>query len=653
MSNARIQFSLASEDVWNAYNPQLKEGEIVTVLKANKKVKLVQGKVGGSNYSESTVIWDQDTAETIMSRSEAAGSTATAQAAAASGSASKAAASQSAAATSATNAKASENAAKNSATNAKASETAAGKSATSAASSASTASTQAGKAADSATAAAGSATQAGTFAATATDKATSADKSATSADKSATAAAASAVTASDKASEAATSAANAAVSATSAAGAAEEAQGLISKAEYGFLERNKKYAVGDIAYTTQLPAGYYLECVTAGTTGNNEPSISMESENVNDGTVKWGVKNIQDASKSGLPVGFEAFTVNPNLQAGWLPLLGGEYSRTTYADLWAWVQTQNGYLLEETAWQAKATANGGNVPFYSKGDGSTTFRVPALKCWVRGANSISEVGGYLAAGLPNITGSTTWAVNGTLGTFSSQGTPYHQNTGALSVKTDGKAYGCIGAQGADSKESNVSVNIDASRSNPIYGASDTVQPPSIIGLWVVKAYGAVTNVGSTDVANIATGLAQIETRINSDIQIFNEVVLSKEVYQTEYASTSGDTPTITPNKSIMCFTITAFPDGMSAVIYNLDMSVIVADLLSTDKTSTVFTAYIKCEDATDHVLTVSNAGTIKYIGSASDIAITSAGLLLNILALKDASGNVTSIVQANKLEGGA
>lgn len=141
MSNARIQFSLASEEVWNAYNPLLKEGEIVTVLKANKKVKLVQGKVGGSTYSESTVIWDEDTAETAMSRAEAAAVTATAQAAAASGSASKAAASQSAVATSATNAKASETAAKTSAT-----------SAASSASSASTASTQAGKAADSASA---------------------------------------------------------------------------------------------------------------------------------------------------------------------------------------------------------------------------------------------------------------------------------------------------------------------------------------------------------------------------------------------------------------------------------------------------------------------------------------------------------------------
>ena len=510
MSNARIQFSLASEEVWLSYNPQLKEGEIVTVLKANKKVKLVQGKVGGSTYSESTVIWDEDTAETTMSRAEAAAVTATTQAAAASGSASKAAASQSAAATSATNAAGSATAAKTSETNAKVSETAAKNSATSAASSASTASTQAGKAADSATAAAGSAAQAGTFATTATNKATAADKSATAADKSATAAAASAVTASDKANAAATSATNAAGSATAAASSAEEAQGLISKAEYGFLERNKKYAVGDIAYTTQLPAGYYLECVTAGTTGNTEPSISVESENVNDGTVKWGVKNIQDASKLGLPVGFETFTTNPNLQAGWLPLLGGEYSRTAYADLWAWVQTQQGYLLEESAWQAKAAANGGNVPFYSKGNGSTTFRVPALKCWVRGANSISEVGGYLAAGLPNVIGTTKAAYGANNKTT---------NVGALQTEiyTIGSSYGRQdGGSGSDGEPIQSAIlTFNASKSNPIYGSSNTVQPPSIVGLWCVKAYGTITNVGSTDVTNISTGLAQAETRISA------------------------------------------------------------------------------------------------------------------------------------------
>ena len=208
-----------------------------------------------------------------------------------------------------------------------------------------------------------------------------------------------------------------------------------------------------------------------------------------------------DVSQYAMPVGFEAFTVNPNLQAGWLPLLGGEYSRTAYADLWAWVQTQAGYLLEESAWQAKAAANGGNVPFYSKGDGSTTFRVPALKCWVRGAGSISEVSGYLAAGLPNITGQ--------LGLYGVE-KPYCTTSGAFTTNDGAMTYGA-----GHSKADGLITDFDASKSNPIYGASDTVQPPSIVGLWCVKAYGTVTNVGSTDVANIATGLTQAETRINA------------------------------------------------------------------------------------------------------------------------------------------
>lgn len=218
-----------------------------------------------------------------------------------------------------------------------------------------------------------------------------------------------------------------------------------------------------------------------------------------------------DVSQYAMPVGFEAFTTNPNLQAGWLPLLGGEYSRTAYADLWAWVQTQQGYLIEESAWQAKAAANSGNVPFYSKGNGSTTFRVPSLKCWVKGANGIEEVGSYLSAGLPNITGAFTkghindngdingWADTDSIGAFK-----------ARNVRSR-----CSFAHNSNYYNIGNGFDFDASLSNPVYGNSDTVQPKSIVGLWCVKAYGTVTNVGSTDVANISTGLAQAETRISS------------------------------------------------------------------------------------------------------------------------------------------
>lgn len=63
--------------------------------------------------------------------------------------------------------------------------------------------------------------------------------------------------------------------------------------------------------------------------------------------------------------------------------------------------------------------------------------------------------------------------------------------------------------------------------------------------------------------------------------------------------------------------------------------------------SSVFSAYFTAD--ADYALTITNCGTVKYIGSASDVAITSSGLLLNIMMVKDASNNVTSIVQASKL----
>lgn len=128
-------------------------------------------------------------------------------------------------------------------------------------------------------------------------------------------------------------------------------------------------------------------------------------------------------------------------------------------------------------------------------------------------------------------------------------------------------------------------------------------------------------------------------------QTFNEAIIKeailikarivKEVYQSEYINGT----TITPTRSTMCLVTTGAT--------TLDMATIVAECLGNNKNSTVFTAYIT--STADYTLTITNAGTIKYIGSASDVAITSAGLLLNIMMLKDASGNVTSIVQANKL----
>lgn len=273
------------------------------------------------------------------------------------------------------------------------------------------------------------------------------------------------------------------------------------------------YEVGDVVASSTNNKGLLL-CTQAGTTAETDLNIASKNAGdvVTDGTVTWEVidrritfNNLPNKpttiagygiTDAGLPVGHEFFTTNPNIPAGCIPLLGGEYSRTAYADLWAWVQAQAGYLLEESAWQAKAAANGGNVPFYSKGDGTTTFRVPALKCWVKGASSISEVGGYLAAGLPDIDTNVYIGQDG-------RGYP----NGSADSTT-------VGHAASYPRKTKL---FRASDYNTIYGTSATVQPPSIVGLWVVKAYGAVTNVGSTDVANIATGLTSLETRFSTDV----------------------------------------------------------------------------------------------------------------------------------------
>lgn len=116
-------------------------------------------------------------------------------------------------------------------------------------------------------------------------------------------------------------------------------------------------------------------------------------------------------------------------------------------------------------------------------------------------------------------------------------------------------------------------------------------------------------------------------------QSLNNVNITYERYTASFVSGTSATPTA----STAVYTATGN--------FNLDLNSIANTLINGQ--STVFTAYINAN--ADYALSITNAGTLKYIGSASDVAITSAGMLLNILMIKDASGNLTSIVQASKL----
>ena len=129
------------------------------------------------------------------------------------------------------------------------------------------------------------------------------------------------------------------------------------------------------------------------------------------------------------------------------------------------------------------------------------------------------------------------------------------------------------------------------------------------------------------------GVSTSESNTWTAQQNFHDLMLSREKYTTYVVNGTSDTP-IT---STMVYAVTS--------AFTLDLSVLAGALSASQ--SSVFTAYFAAN--ADYSLTISNAGKLKYVGSASDVAITSAGLLLNIWMSKDGGGTLTSIVQANKL----
>lgn len=116
-------------------------------------------------------------------------------------------------------------------------------------------------------------------------------------------------------------------------------------------------------------------------------------------------------------------------------------------------------------------------------------------------------------------------------------------------------------------------------------------------------------------------------------QIFQRLKFNFESFATSRISGTYDSPAT----SVAVYSVTG--------ALTLDMSTLTGMLANGE--STLFTAYIASNAS--YALSITNAGTLKYVGSAADLAITNSGLLLNVLLTKNTSGDVTSIVQASKL----
>lgn len=136
--------------------------------------------------------------------------------------------------------------------------------------------------------------------------------------------------------------------------------------------------------------------------------------------------------------------------------------------------------------------------------------------------------------------------------------------------------------------------------------------------------------------NVSTGGGGVSTSVANTWtaqQNFQRLKFSFENFATSRISGTYDSPAT----SVATYNVTG--------ALTLDMSTLTGMLANGE--STLFTAYIASNAS--YALSITNAGTLKYVGSAADLAITSSGLLLNVLLTKNASGAVTSIAQASKL----
>lgn len=214
--------------------------------------------------------------------------------------------------------------------------------------------------------------------------------------------------------------------------------------------------------------------------------------------------------KTGKTIGEEWHSFTGQIPAGGVPYCGQEVTRVTYADLWEYAQN-NGLVKTEEEWQALAVSRNGNVPFYSDGDGSTTFRMPKVVGYIKGAASQSEAGTYTAEGLPNITGSAHIKYGGYTRTEDSE------YSGALKVGSDSESFAAA-TEGGTYSRYHPGFALDASLSNSIYGNSEHVTPETATVLFGVYAFGEITNVGALDADTLATGLVTVEANLSAKLE---------------------------------------------------------------------------------------------------------------------------------------
>lgn len=184
---------------------------------------------------------------------------------------------------------------------------------------------------------------------------------------------------------------------------------------------------------------------------NSADSATKAEQDINGDKIVDTYLKIKDSKPLGIPIGDVVY--RPYLRSGYVKANGATVQRADYPDLVSFVNQEN--LWGDKPWQ------------YGVGDGNKTMVLPNyLTRFIEGGEN-PEV---KEAGLPNITGNfRVWKFDPSVG-------------GAFGVTYLG-GWANSSNGGSDSMWQ---VNMDASKSNRVYGLSTTVQPKSIVLIPQIK-----------------------------------------------------------------------------------------------------------------------------------------------------------------------
>ena len=205
----------------------------------------------------------------------------------------------------------------------------------------------------------------------------------------------------------------------------------------------------------------------------------------------------------GMPLGTLMPYTGKDVPAGTLRADGTTYTnmQSSFPDFYEWVLASG-----LTVSLAEYSLVEGSCGYYGLDTSTGTVRMPTLAAGVFGSSVASQYGQAMQAGLPNITGVITYinadATNANSGEYPTRGA-FRWGNEAADFKPEM-------IEGGGSRD----LNFDASRSNSIYGNSDTVTPSHVKYPWVIVVYNTAIPASVAEAAEFVNLLDGVVRSVN-------------------------------------------------------------------------------------------------------------------------------------------